>query len=269
MSSSEIVIKHLFRKSERVLKMQATQQIELIAGQGIAGDLNRDRSSPRQVLIVREQDLSQFAIPAGMLRENMVISGASPQLWQPGAKLTFPSGAVIRLTFYCEPCERIAPWVYNLEQIQQKRGILGIVWRSGLVNLGDEIALQPNFFPALSEIPYARFLQLLAQIPSGKVITYKQVLHCIGVDRSYYRVLPLYLKKTPAPYPKHRVLDSQGKTVTHIADQDRLLKDEGIRFKKISETKNGDKNFMVDLSEYGWTDPCIFADLGDLDLNNT
>ncbi|MEO0837064.1 MAG: MGMT family protein, partial [Cyanobacteria bacterium J06642_3] len=232
MSSSEILIKHLFRKPEHGSAMQAAQQVELIADQGIVGDINSDRSSPRQVLVVNNQDLAQFAIPAGMLRENMMITVVQSELWHPGAKITFSSGAAIRLTFYCEPCKRIAQWVDSLEQVKQKRGILGVVVCSGLVELGDEITIQPNYFPALSEIPYERFLQLLGQIPSGKVITYKQVLTCIGVDRSYYRVLPLYLKKTPDHYPKHRVLDSQGKTVTHIIDQDILLRNEGIELKK-------------------------------------
>ena len=195
-----------------------------------------------------------------MLRENIAISGARPELWQPGAKISFPSGAAIRLTFYCEPCKRIAQWVDNLEQIKHKRGILGIVVCSGLVQLGNKIAIAPDYYPALSEIPYERFLQLLAQIPPGKVITYKQVLQCIGVDRSYYRVLPLYLKKTPDNYPQHRVLDSQGKTVSHIIQQDNLLKDEGIKLKKSGNSQNSDGRLEVDLSKYGWADPYIFAD---------
>lgn len=260
MSPSEIVITQLFRKLKPGAPMQVAEQIELIANQGIAGDINSDRSSPRQVLVLNEQDLTHLQIPPGMLRENIAISGISFADWRPGAKITFSSGAAIRLTFYCEPCKRIAQWVDNLEQIKQKRGILGIVLHSGLVNVGDEIAIQPHFFPALSEIPYERFLQLLAQIPPGKVITYKQVLQCIGVDRSYYRVLPLYLKKTSNNYPKHRVLDSQGKTIAHIPQQDQLLMSEGIELKKISDTKNGNTSFGVNLRTYGWEHPYIFSD---------
>jgi len=253
-------INQLFRKQERGSPMQAAQQIELIANQGIVGDLNSDRSSPRQVLVVNEQDLAHLNIPAGMLRENIAISGATSETWQPGAKLTFPSGAEIRLTFYCEPCKRIAQWVDDLAKVKQKRGILGVVLRSGLVNLGDEIAIASNYFPALSEIPYKRFLQLLKQVPPGKVITYKQVLQCIGVDRSYYRVLPLYLKKTPDNYPKYRVVDSQGKTVTHVTQQDRLLRNEKIQLKKSRDNKDSSDKYVVDLRTYGWAHPSIFAD---------
>ena len=80
------------------------------------------------------------------------------------------------------------------------------------------------------------------------------------MDRSYYRVLPLYFKKTPDHYPKHRVLDSQGKTVSHIAQQDRLLRDEGIELKKSGNNKNSDGRLEADLNEYGWANPYIFAD---------
>lgn len=46
-------------------------------------------------------------------------------------------------------------------------------------------------FPALPENPYERFLELLTKIPSGKVVTYKQIIQAIGVDNvlTRYQIL--------------------------------------------------------------------------------
>ena len=166
------------------------------------------------------------------------------------------SGAVIRLTFYCEPCKRIAHLVDSLDAIREKRGILGIVIQTGKIEVGDIADIKPNYFSALSEIPYERFLTFLNQIPEGKVVTYKQVFKCIGVDKSYFRVFPLYLKKTPANYPKHRVLDSQGRIIAHIPQQKELLEAEGIEV--ISHDTSTNKQFLVSLERYLWKDPKIY-----------
>ena len=244
------VVRELFWKPDLVTEMRATAELDLVKNYGIKGDRYASNSSPRQVLVVNEQDLKTFAISPGELRENIALGGLAVNNFQPGAKLTFPSGAIIRLTFYCEPCSRIAHLVNSLVEINQKRGILAVVMASGVIKKGDRVTVEPSFFPPLSEIPYERFLSLLAKIPPGKVLTYKQILHAIGVDRSYYRVLPLYLKKTITNLPKHRVLNSQGKTTTHIPKQRELLASEGVAV---------DNSGFVSLEKYGWKEPSIFG----------
>jgi alkylated DNA nucleotide flippase Atl1 len=244
------LVEHLFRKKERKKPVLAFNRLNLLAGYGIEGDLNSDRHSPRQLLVVDGQDLNRLSIPPGELRENIVLNQLDATAFKPGAKLTFPSGAAIRLTFYCEPCKQIAHLVESLKSIQQKRGILGVVVKGGEIVTGDRVLIQPNCFPALSEIPYERFLELVKRIPQGKVITYKQILTSIGVDKSYYRVMPLYLKKTPQDYPIHRVLDSHGHTISHIAQQRAKLEAEGI---EVSQKIPRDQDsYSVSLKKYAW-----------------
>jgi MOSC domain-containing protein YiiM len=88
--------------------MRAVDEICLQKGYGIAGDINANPISPRQILVVKSEDIVDFAIPPGELRENLVIAGIKSENFLPGSLLTFDSGAAIRLTFYCEPCKRIA-----------------------------------------------------------------------------------------------------------------------------------------------------------------
>ena len=135
----------------------------------------------------------------------------------------------------------VAHLVDSLKSIEQKRGILGIVVESGAIASCDRVKLESNCYPALSEIPYERYLDFVKRIPSGKVVTYKQILEAIGVDRSYFRVLPLYIRKTPAGYPTHRILDSKGQIIAHVAQQQQLLAAEGVRFKRDRGTISWEK----------------------------
>lgn len=228
----------------------------LCQGLGIEGDVNCDRLSPRQVLLTCANDLERLSIAPGKLRENIVLNNLNLKAFQPGAKLTFASGAEIRLTFYCEPCKRVAHLVDSFPTLNRSRGILGVVIASGAIAVGDGVEIQPECFPALAEPPYERFLFLLGKIPQGKVITYKQILRCIGVDRSYFRVIPTYLKKAPKHYPIHRVLDSQGSIIAHVPQQQKLLETEGIEL--VNSSANCPKQF-VSLPKYAWLRPSLFA----------
>ena len=246
LTTTEALVSNLFIKQERLTAMSTANSLVLQKGIGIKRDLNRDELSPRQVLVVLSSDLAEFAIPPGELRENIVLNLADSKTFKPGTKLTFPSGAEIRLTFYCEPCKRVARWTDSIKNLERKRGILGVVTASGAIALKDTVIIEPNYFSPLSEIPYERFFDYVARIPVGKVVTYKQILRCIGVDRSYFRVMPNYLKKAPANLPLHRILDSQGKITPHVPRQLELLEEEGI------EILSRDNSYSVRLERYLW-----------------
>jgi MOSC domain-containing protein YiiM len=255
MTSSIGVASKLFCRMVKGVHMIDMAQLTLKAGQGIEGDIHANPVSPRQILIVRQEDLRKGSlgygpiadIHPGQLGENLVITGVAGNEFVPGARLEFTGGAVIRLTFYCEPCKKIAGLVWSIKDIEQKRGILGVVVQDGVLKAGESFKIQPGAFPALSEIPYQRFLDFLAQVPAGKVVTYSSVLVSIGVDRGYLRAIPGYLRKADAAgYPAHRVLDSKGCSTPHLDDQgDRLLA-EGIEV-----IQDIDKSW-VSIDKYLW-----------------
>ncbi|WP_412982492.1 MGMT family protein [Nostoc sp. UIC 10607] len=254
-------ITHLFTKVKPGSAMVELKTLNLKVGHGIEGDINADSISPRQVLIVRYEDILDLSIKAGELRENIVVKGIELDNFIPGSLLIFESGAAIRLTFHCEPCKRIAHLVESLKSIQAKRGILGVVIKSGKIQVGTNFQIQAHKFSALSENPYERFLNFIIKIPSGKVVTYKQIIKGIGVDNSYLRAIPAYLKKTSsADFPLHRILDSKGYLITYVSQQKSKLETEGVQV--LSETvllSNLSKSF-VDIKYCLWEDETIYLE---------
>src|SRR5713101_7926357 len=120
-------ITHLFFKPCHGVPMVPGSPMELKAGHGIKGDVNAQAMSPRQILLVRQEDLDEFAIAPGALRENVVIAGLTSEVFSSGALLTIEHTVKIRATFLCEACKRIAHVVPSLKSIADKRGLLGVI----------------------------------------------------------------------------------------------------------------------------------------------
>ncbi|MBE9209439.1 MGMT family protein [Nostoc sp. LEGE 06077] len=231
--------------------MKEVETINLKIDHGLEGDINANPISPRQVLVVRYEDISDLGIPLGELRENIVIAGIQPENFAPGSLISFDNGAAIRLTFHCEPCKRIAHLVDSLKILQAKRGILGVVINSGIICIGNNVHIETDKFPALSENPYERFLDFIIKIPAGKVVTYQQIIQAIGVDNSYLRAIPNYLKKTSAnDYPIHRILDSQGYLIKYVSNQKNKLELEGIQILENLDLTNASIQYSVDYHQY-------------------
>ncbi|AFY37397.1 hypothetical protein Lepto7376_1026 [[Leptolyngbya] sp. PCC 7376] len=243
----------LFRKCKHGESLRTEQSVFLEKGFGIQGDVNGHLISPRQVLMVRHEDLEEEAIAPGSLRENLVVQNIDADNLKPGSLLEFESGAKVRLTFYCEPCKKIESFVEDWKGFKGKRGVLGVVVESGKVAIADSIQVKLNAFPALSEIPYERFLGFIAHIPEGKVVTYREVILGMGVDRSYYRALPQYFRKTsPAEYPLHRILNSKGELISHVPDQLTKLRTEKVDVAQIKASQK------VNLKQYLWQGTGLF-----------
>ncbi|WP_375513862.1 MGMT family protein [uncultured Nostoc sp.] len=254
-------IMHLFTKVKPGFAMVELKTLNLKVGHGIEGDINADPISPRQVLIVRYEDILDLSIKPGELRENIVVTGIEFDNFIPGSVLTFESGAAIRLTFHCEPCKRIAHLVESLKSIQGKRGILGVVIKSGKIQVGSSFQIQANKFPALSENPYQRFLNFIIKIPRGKIVTYKQIIKGMGVDNSYLRAIPTYLKKTSdADYPVHRILDSKCHLINYVSQQKNKLENEGVRVLTEADLLNNFNTSFVDIKDYLWEDDTIYLE---------
>lgn len=211
-------------------------------GHGIQGDVNADALSPRQVLVTRREDLDAFGLAPGELRENVVVSGLSDRLFVPGSCLRLGPEAAVRLTFHCEPCAQIAGRV-ALKAIVGRRGLLGVVVGSGWVQPGATLQGVPQAYAPVSDIPLQRFVAVLAQVPPGRVTTSLQILRAMGVQTSYARALPGYLRRVPADTPRHRLLDAQGRLFqAHVPKQAQLLAAEGV------EVVAG----AVSLAQFGW-----------------
>ena len=83
---------------------------------------------------------------------------------------------------------------------------------------------------------------VVAQIPAGKIVSYKQIARLIGMP-SHARRAGRALALAPEGLPCHRVVNSQGRTAPGWTGQRELLAAEGVRFRA---------NGCVDLSASGW-----------------
>jgi alkylated DNA nucleotide flippase Atl1 len=198
--------------------MQAVDTLQLVAGAGIVGDVASAAISPRQVLVVRKEDLDDFSLPIGYLKENLVIAGLSEIDFQPGKVILFEGGASLHLAFHCEPCKTIAERVPNLKSIVGWRGVLGVVTQSGLITLDAKCHVMNSPLVAMSSNARDRVCQVISCIPSGKVIDYALLLQAAGLQRVYFRAIPSYLKHAlELGLPIHRVVTSRFTTPEIVA----------------------------------------------------
>ncbi|HKX31689.1 MAG TPA: MGMT family protein [Blastocatellia bacterium] len=258
---NQVIVRRVFVKpASRAPMIEPTNQtLKIKAGYGIEGDKNAHPFSPRQVLIVRQEDLEAFKIPPGELRENIVLQGCADVDFHPGTLLRLGDSVKIRLTFHCEPCKRIGHVVPHLESILRRRGILGVALTGGCISVGQPVSVTPRAYPELPVIPYQRFLGFISRIPKGKVVTYKQVVIGMGVAESYMRAIPQYIRQTDmAQYPVHRIVDSEGRLIIgYVPTQPEALRAENVRLNK--DGRSGQVSVpAVDLNVAGWNNAPIF-----------
>lgn len=83
---------------------------------------------------------------------------------------------------------------------------------------------------------------VVAQVPAGRVVTYKQLARLVGLP-DHARRAGRAMSCAPDGLPCHRVVSSSGRTVPGWPQQRVLLEAEGVRFKA---------NGCVDLARSGW-----------------
>jgi alkylated DNA nucleotide flippase Atl1 len=222
-------ITHLFVKPARHRAVVAHDTLALTATLGITGDVSAHKLSPRQVLVTLASQLDELALAPGALSENLVLAGAELKDFRPGSAIVC-GDVELRLTMYCEPCKQIAPLVGNLAAVVERRGILGVVVRGGMLRAGNAARLIPGRYPPLPESVQQKFVDVVAAIPPGRVLRYRDVALAMGVDDSFVRALPGYIKRNlhQANLPLHRIVNSQGQLLATLPQQARLLAAEGV-----------------------------------------
>lgn len=251
------VILGLFVKSEVGMPMVIPDErkISLLSDYGIENDRNANSFSPRQVLLTNHDDLEEFNIRPGELRENITLANVDAKSFVPGALVQIGSSVKIRLTFYCEPCKRVGHLVKSHREIEKKRGILGVVLSGGTIHFDDKVLLQPTAYKPLSEIPFERFVLFVSQIPEGKVVTYKQITVGMGVADSYIRAMPGYIKKAVMyanSLPIHRIVTSSGDLInSYVIGQMDKLRNENVEVIEDTDLFSISRQY-VDISKFSW-----------------
>jgi hypothetical protein len=186
-------------------------RVHACAGAGLDGDVQRDALSPRQLLIAGTPAYARLALAPNALRENVLLDIDSATLAS-GQLLAIGPSAVLQLTFPCEPCGGLDLRQPRLSRtIGAQRGMLARVLLTGTVCAGDPVRLLPDTLAPWSGAWRARVEAVLAQVPAGMVVEYRQLAVLAGVALTYCRVFPrvaraLGLEHKAVPLRSHSVL---------------------------------------------------------------
>ncbi len=157
---------------------------------GIIG--NVECSPVRQVLILEAATLMDFNLPAGSLRENIIVDHQINDL-RSGTVLQIGEAA-IRLTFHCEPCAKIKN-IVNLRMIEHRRGYLGQFLNSGSIRVGDSVT---NTGIHHTPIAYRAKERLRDYLEAATTeVSTSELLNGCGLATGYARALPRILREFP------------------------------------------------------------------------
>ena len=134
------IVESIFIKTERGRAVLAVERAVAVAGKGLTGDLSFGKRS-RQVLLTSTEELSEFGLSPGDIRENLAISGLDFGSLTVGSMLEVGE-VVLEVTADCSPCSQLDVIRPGLkEAIQGKRGKLAEVIVGGQIRPNDEAHL--------------------------------------------------------------------------------------------------------------------------------
>ena len=109
--------------------------------QGLEGD--RPRRPMRAVLLVEQEVLDRFGLPAGAVCEQVTVSGVDLGALARGGRVRVGT-AVLEVGGLCAPCERMNELQPGLRgQLEGRRGRFFRVVEAGTIAVGDPIAVLP------------------------------------------------------------------------------------------------------------------------------
>lgn len=215
-----------FAKLVKHAGVVAQDSLELVAGHGIAGDVNADPRSPRQVLLLCESERQALGVEPGALRENLLLEGVDPSSLSSGS-VVHVGGAMVRVTFDCEPCGfAVGVTGESLRSLDGRRGHLGVVVQSGTVHVDDPVVVTAGGYVPLPEDRDERVEAFVDAIPEGAWLTFADIVSAVGATKSCVRAVPRWLDRLPRAVPAHRVLPASGQPRTELAR--RRLDSEGV-----------------------------------------
>jgi alkylated DNA nucleotide flippase Atl1 len=221
----------LMTKPARHEPMHSRDSVTAAARYGLVGDCHAHHLGPRQVLVVRQEDLDRHGLGMWQVRANIAVQGLAGDALASGNVLTIGAQTQIRVTHECEVCKILRQYVPGevFKDLPGQRGSLGVFLTGGEISLGDAVAVTPTVFPEVPERIYERLAWLVARIPHGSVVTYATLLQLVGAARPYSRVMPTYVRRAAGEgLPAHRVLTSSATLTGRLDDQAVLLSAERV-----------------------------------------
>lgn len=131
----------MFRCIAHKLPMRAVDEIEAVVNRGLRGCAHAQPGGLRQVLLMDIETLDALSLRPGEIKENVVTRGLDVRGLRAGMRLRI-GGALLEVTVPCHPCMRMETVRAGLKnELRGRRGMLCRVVESGLLHVGDTIAL--------------------------------------------------------------------------------------------------------------------------------
>ncbi|WP_229419430.1 MOSC domain-containing protein [Pseudoduganella dura] len=164
--------------------------------------MHADALSPRQVLLAGAPAYGRHGLAPNTLRENLLLD-IDTSHFSSGTLLRVGTQAVLWLTFGCEACGYLDARRPGIAAaIGRERGMLARVLHGGAIRTGDPVVRLPDLpaTPLAGSLPgrptawsddwRERVAAILARIPPGMVVEYRQLARLAGVQPVYCRAFP-------------------------------------------------------------------------------
>jgi MOSC domain-containing protein YiiM/alkylated DNA nucleotide flippase Atl1 len=222
----------LFIKPVRHAPMVETERLRTAERSGLIGDCHAHPLGPRQILVVRDEALRELGAAGWQVRANLVVAGLTDDDLGSGSVLGVGGAARVRITHECEICKVLRDYLdrETFRRLPGRRGSLGVILEGGEVAIGDTVTVEQGAYPVVPDAIGDRAAWIVSRVPEGRAVSYDALIQLIGGKRAHFRVLPTYLRRAEAAgLPSHRVLTSALRVTGHIADQEKRLRQEGVR----------------------------------------
>lgn len=133
---------HLFQCLAHGEPMREFEEVFAVTDKGFEECVHGRRGSTRQVLLMDQETLDEFGIPAGRARENITTRGIKIDAVPLGQRLLV-GDALLEVTKPCTPCHQMDEIRDGLQEaLRGRRGILCRVVEGGAIHRGDRIEMQ-------------------------------------------------------------------------------------------------------------------------------
>jgi hypothetical protein len=216
-------ISGLFNKLRERGEMIPVDILEIDKG-GAVGCWDNDPLSSRQILIASESYSNELGIKAGQYRENILVRDLVVESLPGGTILKIGSCELIT-TYLCEPCGYMDYIRKGLKKSSiGKRGILAVVKKPGVIKITDKLEIHTYGALELNNT-VQKFIYVLSAVPTAQAVTGRTLLAACSLETSYFRVLPVLLRKIRIIHPEiapERVMTDR--SVSYLTKQPISLK---------------------------------------------
>ena len=122
---------------------RAAERAIVVEGAGLEGDRHSKNGNRRALLVMEQEVLDLFGLPAGEVREQITVRGVDLHRLVFGTRLKIGE-ALLEVGAPCEPCELMETIRPGLQkELEGRRGRFVRVLKGGPIAVGDPIEVEP------------------------------------------------------------------------------------------------------------------------------